>query len=828
MTDRVKLAKDEPTAGVSAGSEEPQPGPQQPDVNAYDFSGFRAKLKSKARAKRDKAEPVLKEPSLAAVAELQMPPAAKSDSPATALPPEPSLEAPRPAAESAAEIAPAEVAGDGPHEVVGAESAVAPEEDPLGECLAFLTKLYGRPYTPEQLQAGMALSQGRLTVDSLIAAAERVGMAANPDRCALKAIPRLALPAILELKDGRACVLMRFGKRGRAEVFEPRAGEGTRVISLKEIEALYTGIAIYARPKFHFDERAHTLEIPQPKSWFWAGIRQNWWIYGHAVVATVVVNILALASPLFIMTVYDRVVPNTVMETLYVLALGVATVAVFDFLFRTIRGYLIDVAGKRLDVRLGNRIFEHVLNLQMEVRPRSAGTLASTLREFDTLREFMGSATVTTFGDIPFIVLFIGVVWMIGGPVAYVPMIAVPIVIVVGLLIQVPLKAVALRAMRESTQKNALLFEVLNGIETIKAIRAEGWAQRHWEHFVALTAISSMKMKMLTMAATHFTMASTLMVTVGIVVVGVWEIDAGNMTSGALVACVLLSARVMAPLGQVAALLVRYDQTKLAFNALHQLMKAPEERPPEKKLVHKPHLDGAIEFKEVTFTYPGEDVPAVNGLSFRIAAGERVAVLGRIGSGKSTILKLIQNLYRPNHGYVRVDDLDSRHIELSDLRRAIGYVPQDTILFHGTVRDNLTQGAPHASDEQVMRAAELSGLTELIRLSTKGLDHEVGERGAFLSGGQRQMITVARALVLQPSVLLMDEPTSNMDNFAERQFVENMKKWLDGRTLVMVTHRASMLALVDRIILLDKGKIVADGPKDEVMGLLAASKVRSA
>jgi ATP-binding cassette subfamily C protein LapB len=284
----------------------------------------------------------------------------------------------------------------------------------------------------------------------------------------------------------------------------------------------------------------------------------------------------------------------------------------------------------------------------------------------------------------------------------------------------------------------------------------------------------------------------------------------------------------MAPLGQVAALLVRYDQTKLAFNALHQLMKAPEDRPPEKKLVHKPHLDGAIEFKEVTFTYPGEDVPAVNGLSFRIAAGERVAVLGRIGSGKSTILKLIQNLYRPNDGYVRVDDLDSRHIELSDLRRAIGYVPQDTVLFHGTVRDNLTQGAPHASDEQVMRAAELSGLTELIRLSTKGLDHEVGERGAFLSGGQRQMITVARALVLEPSILLMDEPTSNMDNFAERQFVENMKKWLDGRTLVMVTHRASMLALVDRIILLDKGKIVADGPKDEVMGLLAASKVRSA
>ncbi|MFQ5954440.1 MAG: type I secretion system permease/ATPase [Kiloniellales bacterium] len=701
-------------------------------------------------------------------------------------------------------------------------------EDPLGECLAFLTKLYGRPYTPLQLQAGMALVQGRLTMDSLIKSAERIGMVAARDRCQLRAIPRLALPAIMVLRDDRACVLVQFKERDRVEVFEPRAGEGTRVIPLRELEALYTGAVIYVRPRFNFDERAHTLEIAEPKSWFWAGIRQNWWIYGYAVLATVVVNILALASPLFIMTVYDRVVPNAVMETLYVLALGVAMVAVFDFMFRTIRGYLIDVAGKRLDVRLGNRIFEHVLNLQMEVRPRSAGSLASTLREFDILREFMSSVTVTAFGDMPFIALFILVIYLIGGPVAYVPLVAVPIVILVGMLIQIPLYAVALQAMRESTQKNALLFEVLNGIETIKGIHAEGWARRHWEHFVALTAVSSMKMKMLTLAATHFTLTSTLLVIIGIVVVGVHEISAGNMTSGALVACVLLSSRVMAPLGQVAGLLVRYDQTKLAFEALHQLMKAPAERPPEVKLVHKPYLDGAIEFKGVSFTYPGADVPAVNDISFGIAGGEHVAVLGRIGSGKSTVLKLIQNLYRPSAGFVRIDDLDSRHIELSDLRRGIGYVPQDTVLFHGTIRENLTQGAPHATDEQVMQAAQLSGLAELIRVSPKGLDHEVEERGAALSGGQRQMISVARALVLGPPILLMDEPTSNMDNVAERQFIEHMLHWLKGRTLVVVTHRASMLRLVDRIILLDKGKIVADAPKDEVMALLAAGKIQGA
>ena len=699
-------------------------------------------------------------------------------------------------------------------------------EDPLSECLGFLTRLYGRPYTTVQLQAGMPLVRGRLTMEGLIKSATRIGMVAAPDKCELKAIPQLALPAIVALQGGRACVLVKFKKRGRVEVFEPRVGDGTRVIALRQLASLYAGTVIYVRPKFLFDERAHTLEITQPRSWFWAGIRQNWWIYGYAILATVVVNLLALASPLFIMTVYDRVVPNAVMETLYVLALGVATVAVFDFMFRTIRGYLIDVAGKRLDVRLGNRIFEHVLNMQMEVRPRSAGSLASTLREFDILREFMGSATVTAFGDMPFIALFIGVIYLIGGPVAFVPAVAVPTAVLVGMLIQIPLNAVALQAMRESTQKNALLFEVLNGIETIKAIRAEGWAQRHWEHFVALTAVSSMKMKMLTMAATHFTLTSQLLVTVGIVIVGVHEIGEGNMTSGALVACVLLSARVMGPLGQVAGLLVRYDQTKLAFDALHQLMKAPSERPPEAKLVHKPYLDGAIEFNEVSFVYPGADVPALNDVSFKIAAGEHVAVLGRIGSGKSTVLKLIQNLYRPTAGFVRIDDLDSRHIELSDLRRGIGYVPQDTVLFHGTIRENLTQGAPHASDEQVLQAAQLSGLSELIQMLPKGMDHEVEERGAALSGGQRQMITVARALVLGPPVLLMDEPTSNMDNFAERQFIENMMQWLKGRTFVVVTHRASMLRLVDRIILLDKGKVVADAPKDEVMALLAASKIR--
>ncbi|MDA0338829.1 MAG: ATP-binding cassette domain-containing protein, partial [Proteobacteria bacterium] len=444
--------------------------------------------------------------------------------------------------------------------------------------------------------------------------------------------------------------------------------------------------------------------------------------------------------------------------------------------------------------------------------------------EFDQLRDFLGSATMTAFGDLPFIILFILAIYLIGGPIAWVLIIAVPIVFIVGVLIQIPLNAATKRAMREGTQRNSLLFEVLNGMETLKAIRAEAWAQRQWEHFVALTAISSMKMKMLTVAMTHFAMVVTMLTTVGIVAVGVHEIQAGTLTLGGMIACVLLNNRVMQPMAQVAGLLVRMDQMKLAFNALHQLMLVPLERSPAEKLVHKPSLAGDIEFDRVSFTYPGEDAPAISNISFKVNAGEHVALLGRIGSGKSTILKLTQMLYRPSEGYIRIDGLDYQQIEPDDIRRQMGYVPQDSVLFHGTIRDNLVQGTPYASDEDVVQAVLRSGLADVVRRLPRGLDHEVGEHGANLSGGQRQMITLTRALLPDPPIMLMDEPTSDMDNISERYFLSSMKEWMAGRTMLLVTHKASLLPLVDRVILVDGGGIVADGPKEQVLEQLAANQ----
>jgi len=702
-------------------------------------------------------------------------------------------------------------------------------DDTLAECLAFLTRFYGRAYTPEQLRAGLPLDAGRLAATSLETACRRIGMVATFDAAPLKDIPRLALPAILTLKDGRAVVLLRFVKRNRAEVYEPRAGDGTRLVAVDELARLHGGQAVYVRPQFQFDTRSHILDLPRSRSWFWSGIWRNGWIFAYAVLATIVVNILALVSPVFTMAVYDRVVPNAAIETLWVLASGVAIVAVFDFVLRTLRGYMIDAAGKRLDVVLGNRMFEQVLALKGEVRPRSAGSLAVTLKDFDSVREFLGSASITVFGDMPFILLFLAVLYLIGGPIiALTAAAAVPLVFVMGLIVHWPLKNAVRRATRESTQKNALLFEVLNGIETIKAVRAEAWAKRHWEHFVALSAASGMRIKMLTALATNFTVTVSLLLTVGIIVAGTYEMMDGKLTSGALIACMMLGSRIMAPLGQLAGLLVRTDQMRQAFDALGKMMALPVEQSADDKPLHVPQLRGAVEFKDVEFRYPGEDTPVLDGINFTIKPGERVAVLGRVGSGKSTILRLLQRLYEPTSGYIRVDDLDIRQIDLADLRRQVGYVPQDSVLFYGTVRDNLTQGVPHATDDQVLRAVELSGLLDSVKQWPRGLGQPVGERGFNMSGGQRQLITLARAVIGEPAIIALDEPTSHLDNTVERKFLDAMRNWLAGRTLVLVTHRAALLELVDRVILIDRGKVVADGPRDEVLAALGGARTRQA
>jgi ATP-binding cassette subfamily C protein LapB len=703
----------------------------------------------------------------------------------------------------------------------------ATHDDPLLFCLVALTQLLERPVSPEALKAGLPLEDGRLTPDLALRAAARAGLSARLVRRDLARISDVTLPCILLLEGRGACVLVERVAGERAALVLPETGRGAREMPLAELAERYTGYALFARPEMRFDRRAEQVETTSPHSWFWGTLAQNWSIYAEVVLAAVLINVFALASPLFIMNVYDRVVPNNAIETLWVLAAGALTVFLFDFLLRTLRGYFVDAAGKIADIKLAGRIFEQVLGIRMAARPTSAGAFANNLREFESLRDFFTSASLVTLVDLPFVLFFILIVWLIGGPIALVPAIAVPLVIGVGLLLQIPLNRVVRQSFKETAQKHGVLVESINGLETIKSIGAEGRMQRNWEQFVTSTAHAGMRARFLSAFGVNFSALAQNLVTVGVVIFGVYRIGEGLLTVGALVACTIITGRAMAPLAQVAGILTRYHQARASYDALNHVMALPVERPPQARFLHRPEFGGAVEFKNVTFSYPGQKFPALDRVSFIIRPGERVGLIGRIGSGKTTIEKLVLGLYEPDQGGVLLDGTDLRQIDPAELRRNIGCVLQDVFLFHGSVRDNITLGAPFADDQAVLRAARVAGVEDFVARHPAGFDLNVGERGESLSGGQRQAVAVARALLLDPPILVLDEPTSAMDNGAENRFKHRLGETLDGKTLILVTHRASVLSLVERLIVLDGGRVVADGPKDDVLKALAAGRIRA-
>lgn len=697
------------------------------------------------------------------------------------------------------------------------------QPDLLAECLAFVTRHYGRAYTVEALASGLLSPGAAFDIEGLARAARRIGFVWLEEPTEIASLPAAALPVLLPDAEGGPLVLVRRDGQ-RAWVFDPRiGGNGLQRLSAAELSRRGGDRVVFLRPAHRFDA---VDALPERAGhWFRRAFVSNWWIYGHAVLAALLVNLLALAVPLFIMTVYDRVVPNEALETLWVLAAGVALAAFFDFLLRTLRSYLVDAAGRRLDLRLGADLFARVVAMRLGATRASAGSLAATLREFEFLRDFLGSASMTVLADLPFVLFFLLVIWLIGGDLALVPALALPAVLLAALLVQIPLHRLTRRSLAESRQRQTHLFEVLQGLETLKAVRGEAWAERRWAEVMALSAQTQMRLRGWNQLAANLTQLAQFLVTIGLVVVGVEAIAAGTLTLGALIACVLLANRVLAPVAQISAVLTRLQQARTALAALDGVMRTPVERPAEEKRVHRPFLSGRIEFREVGFTYPDATVAALDKLSFTIAPGERVGIVGRVGSGKSTLLKLAQGLYLPQHGQVRVDDLDLRQLEPADLRRQMGYVAQQTALFRGTIRDNLVVGAPEAGDDAVLAAAELAGLAEVIRDAPRGLDEEVGEQGLSLSGGQRQLVALARALVLSPPMLLLDEPTSQLDALAERRFLEAVTGQLKGRTLLLVTHRAPLLQVVDRLLVIDRGRLVADGPRDTILARLNAQRV---
>jgi ATP-binding cassette subfamily C protein LapB len=696
--------------------------------------------------------------------------------------------------------------------------------DPLLKCLVLLTRLFNRPYSEETLSAGLPLIDSKLTPALFERAAERAGLTAKVTERKLEKISPLVLPAVLLLNDGGACILKSVTADGRCRIVDPDTG-GVLDTSLDELRKQHSGYVILVREQLQFDSRTEHSAVPRVEHWFWGVVRQAWPIYAEVLLASLLVNLFALVMPLFIMNVYDRVVPNDTTETLWALAVGVLIVLGFDFSLRMLRSYLVDIAGKRIDVILSANIFEKAMGLRMEARPASVGSFASNIHEFESFREFITSATITALVDLPFVFIFIIVIFWIGGPVGMVPLLAVPLIVLIGITLQRQLGEIIQMSFRCAAQKQGLLIESLSTIETVKSLSAEGVLQRKWEQLVGTVARLGIKARTLSSAIVNISVSVQQIASVAVIVVGVYLIAERDLTVGALVACTILNSRALAPLGQVAGLMTRYHQSVQALRTLHNVMQLPVERPANKSFVHRPRIRGEIEFRNVSFSYPGQQVPALSNVSFRLGAGERVGLIGRIGSGKSTVEKLVLGLYKPSSGSILIDGVDINQIDPATLRKNIGYVPQDVVLFYGTVKENILFSAPYADDAAMVRAAEIAGVTEFVHPSAHGFDLHIGERGEGLSGGQRQTVAIARSLLLDPPVLIMDEPTNSLDNRSEENFKGKLDKTLGGKTFMLVTHRASLLTLVPRLIVLDNGRIVADGPKEQVMQALSGGKI---
>ncbi len=701
-------------------------------------------------------------------------------------------------------------------------------EPPVLRCLSLVAGILGHPVSTVALKAGIPQGRERPPLAVCIRAAEHAGLVVRTfHKPRIEQLSSLVMPCILILQNDQACILTEL-QDSQATVIFPQGGGISRKIAVDQLQEQYSGYTLLVHPEGRLDQRASELRLVDTSEWFWGTIFKFFPIYKHVLLATVVINILALASPLFIMNVYDRVVPNSAFDTLWARARGVFVAYLFDFLLRNLRSYFADIAGKNADVIIASKLMQQMTAMRLDHKPESAGTLANNLREFESLREFFSSSTLAVLVDMPFIFLFIGLIGFIAPPLAYAPLVAVPVVVLVGYFLQIPFRRIIEKSFREGAQKNALLVESITGIETIKTSMAEGQIQKRWEEVVGLNAKSTSHARALSNFSVTFSQWSAQLVSVAIIIGGVYLISEGELTLGGLIACNILVGRAMAPLGAVAAMLTRLQQSRMALKSLDLLMRQPNERPTDREFIPAQNLNPSLSFENVHFQYPNSQTPALNGVNLEIKAGEKVAIIGRTGSGKSTLGRLCMGLYEPQQGSVKLDGIDLRQLHVADLRQHIGYVSQDNYLFYGSIRDNIAFGAPYVDGPAILSAANLAGVTDFVKGHPSGFDWQVGERGMNLSGGQRQAVTIARALLLDPEILVLDEPTSAMDNNAELLLRQRMASMLQDKTLLLFTHRTSLLQLVDRVVVMDAGRVVADGPKADVLKALRAGQVGAA
>lgn len=701
--------------------------------------------------------------------------------------------------------------------------------DSLLDSLALICRLYGVATSKDALVSGLPLRDGKMTPELLKRSADRVNLAVTILKKPLNEIRPEFLPAILLLKDEQACVVTKLDPaNNQARVIFPELGEAEVVMPLSELAERSLGYVIVAKLKYVFDRRAPSVGKVRLQHWFWGSLAENSRIYRDIMVAAFVVNMFALAMPLFTMNVYDRVLPNRATETLWVMAIGIALLVIGDLVLRTMRAYFLDWASTRIDVKLTRRIMEHVLGIRLEQRPNSVGSFANNLRSFETVRDFITSATITTFIDIPFGLIFVGVIAWIAWPMVIPVLLGAVVILIYSFSVQTKMHDLSETMYRASAIRNATLIESLVGLETVKALGIEGQMQRKWEHSSHFLTEVSSKLRLLTTSINNGATSIQQLITVAIVVLGVYLVINGELTMGGLIACSMLASRALVPVAQTAGLLTQYHNAATSLTSLDEIMNRPVERPFDSAFLSRPAFRGDIEFREVSFRYPGAEEDALTKVSFKIKAGEHVAILGRMGSGKTTIHKLILGLYQPTAGAILIDGIDARQIDPAELRRCVGYVQQDTQLFYGSMRDNLTISAPHVDDAAVLAAAHVGGIDEFVNAHPKGFDMLIGERGETLSGGQKQGVGIARAFISRSAILLLDEPTSAMDHSGEEAIKRRLLEATINKTLVLISHRSSLYDLVNRIIVIDSGRIVADGPKDQVTDALRNGKIGKA
>ncbi len=709
-------------------------------------------------------------------------------------------------------------------------------KDSLLESLVLFTKLYHKPFSADALMNGLPVNKNlndnllfsKENKKSLFSrAASKAGLKTTLIEKKIEDILQLQLPVILILSKDNSCILESFNEdKTKAKIIFPSDSEGSfEWVDINSLEDEYLGYAFMLKKHFEYDNKnSRTLHIEQ-KHWFWNTLWLSRSIYKDVLVASLLINLFVLATPLFTMNVYDRVIPNSAKETLFVFTIGVVTVYLLDSFLKFTRSYFLELAAKRSDIIISSIIFEKVLNLKLESHPGSVGSFASNLRDFESIRSFITNSSLSILIDLPFAIIFLIVIYYIGGQIVIIPIITIILIFLYALVIKKPLQKSIESAYEAGAKKNGILIEALQNIETIKTMSMAGKTQYAWEEATGEIANKNLKSRLLSASIPNITGLLTQLNTVFIVFFGVYLIGDFELTMGGLIATVILTSRTIAPMGQAAALITGYEDAKTSYNILNDIISKPVDRPYAKQFIQLEEDIKSVEFKNVTFSYPDCDNPALSNISFIINKGEKVAFIGKIGSGKSTIAKLLLKLYSPQEGQILINGIDISQLDPAELRKAFSYVPQDIHLFRGTLKENILSSNQFASDKELIKASKISHTDSFVKRHPRGYDMPIGERGAGLSGGQRQSVAIARAFINDSSFMILDEPTNAIDQTTEINILKSMKENIKDKTIILVTQKMSMLELTDRVIVLHESKKLADGKKVDVLKQLGANNV---